>query len=392
MVSRHHAGFTVIELLIVSTILALITACALPSFADERDDARHDEVKAACHDIKVALERYAVDHNGNYPAYILGGDAAGWDPVTGNRAYLRSLELGNPIPRDPLLEGGYLTSYPRNPFIEPGEGLESVMSWTGRIPYSWYKVGGKIPEGTGLGDPRFGRDAEVMGNTLDDPRYLWRLQDETPSVTGLALSLFDGEQDLNLLASGASNPFYSMGGNPAAVLRGKPTPGKTVAGWWPGQFFYRSGGEFIFPQGFVLDAEDSAGFTKVGEFRYQRTNTYLLGGYGSTNQEGLDVVRLVSKNTGRAINNLDGFGCASNTNPGYYRPHPDFPGSGHYSGQDGEEGRVHLSIPEVMGGGDLQNNPYFPYLRPITRDWLYGAPDGYPDGVIITLVSGDHSF
>ena len=32
--------------------------------------------------------------------------------------------------------------------------------------------------------------------------------------------------------------------------------------------------------------------------------------------------------------------------------------------------------------------PYYPYLDPSSGDWMYGAPDGFRDGVIIALTSG----
>lgn len=51
---RHHAGFTLIELVIVITILGLLSAFALPKFAALQADARYAKMSAAMGAVKSA--------------------------------------------------------------------------------------------------------------------------------------------------------------------------------------------------------------------------------------------------------------------------------------------------------------------------------------------------
>jgi hypothetical protein len=49
---------------------------------------------------------------------------------------------------------------------------------------------------------------------------------------------------------------------------------------------------------------------------------------------------------------------------------------------------VQYSNPEVFGGGKKGLMPQFPYCEYRDRRWIYGAPDGYNDGIILVLTAG----
>lgn len=367
-------GFTLIELLVVITIIGILAAIALPNYIKAKDKAKEAEVKANCHTIQIALERYATDHSGAYPKYILGGDTRGWDERSGCRALTRPTTEDRRPPRDPLIHFAYVYSYPDNPFIDPGEGITSIIAWTGAS----YKLGD--------GDIRFGWTGEVMGNCLDDPRYLFN----GPGLSNhsrLRWTMYPVDAAyLGVLNNNSPNSFYCMGGLPQWRRdgTGSDPEGGSIKAFWPGQFFYRSGGDF-----FIANPKNVSGaaYQYIWGWPYIRINKYMLGGYGSPRTDGLDVIRLTTLDGWAAswvtFNGINGFITNNyyqdHANPTANRSHPDF------------NVRVFYSNPEVFGGGERGLMPQFPYYEPGTRGWLFGAQDGYRDGIILVLTSGSDS-
>jgi prepilin-type N-terminal cleavage/methylation domain-containing protein len=76
MIRKAAAAFTLIELLIVITIIAVLAGIALPAYngVKERGDQTKDLSNAK--QIAFALRQFAVDHNGSYPSK---GPAATYD-------------------------------------------------------------------------------------------------------------------------------------------------------------------------------------------------------------------------------------------------------------------------------------------------------------------------
>jgi hypothetical protein len=173
------------------------------------DKARESEVKANLHTIYEALERYGVDHSGEYPEYIFGGDSEGWDDENGCRV-ITDVDPDDRPPLDPLLEAGYLASYPSNPFLSSSSALRKVVALTGS------------EASPGSGDVRFGLNGDIMGNCLDDPRYLFDIDGNTTNYANTMLS--DPDSGIGVVCEGRSNSFYCMGG-----LDGRKN-------WWPGEF------------------------------------------------------------------------------------------------------------------------------------------------------------
>jgi prepilin-type N-terminal cleavage/methylation domain-containing protein len=88
-------AFTLIELLVVIAIISIIAAFMMPNFVGVQDRAREAAVKAVMHSIQLDIEAYNME-NESYPM--------------GNSISLREL-IDNY-----LLQGGYVTSIPKNPF------------------------------------------------------------------------------------------------------------------------------------------------------------------------------------------------------------------------------------------------------------------------------------
>lgn len=70
MKSRHTAqpAFTLVELLIVVVILGILAAVVVPQFSDAMEDTEEAAVTADLAVMREAIQRYALEHKGNYPA------------------------------------------------------------------------------------------------------------------------------------------------------------------------------------------------------------------------------------------------------------------------------------------------------------------------------------
>jgi prepilin-type N-terminal cleavage/methylation domain-containing protein len=64
---RHRSGFTLIEFTVVITIIAILAAILFPVFAQARKAATKQQCAGNLHQIGMALQLYARDHDGNLP-------------------------------------------------------------------------------------------------------------------------------------------------------------------------------------------------------------------------------------------------------------------------------------------------------------------------------------
>ena len=346
---RGQNGFTLVEMLVVITIIGILATLAVPRLTEARNKAKEAEVRANLHSIQAALERFYTD-NGQYPAYIAGGDAGAYA-----RFRTRMMAAGNNDAQwliDPLIDKGYIdVSYPRNPFVNQAQSISIVKT-----------TGGNGEAGSG--DPRFGSGGDIVGNCLDDPRFMnvvtiGGLPTPTRTLDNGVEEPLDVEQlrlhwensriglDQNLIGK----LYYRSGGNVAIEPSGQVKPKND---WWQGNFFYRSMGD-VDPSQSV--ATGGSGGYRIWDFRYYKYTTYVLGGYGAKTTPGEDVIRNVL-----------------------------VPGKTLYEKPTGSNyPNVMLALPEVYGGGDANKHPIFPPKDLTDNDWVYGAPDGIKDGVVLML-------
>ncbi|MCP4049995.1 MAG: prepilin-type N-terminal cleavage/methylation domain-containing protein [bacterium] len=105
-------GFTLIELVIVISIIGLISSIFIPNFSSIQTKAKESSIKTIVHSLHTAIESYFIT-TGHYP----GGDN------------LNIIELASI-----LIKTGDLISIPKNPFT----GFEySETDSSGKITYSY---------------------------------------------------------------------------------------------------------------------------------------------------------------------------------------------------------------------------------------------------------------
>lgn len=72
---KVRKGFTLLEVLAVVLVLAVLSGIMVPRVIDFQKDAMRACCKCNISDLKKAIERYAGDNKGDYPAAI--GDITG---------------------------------------------------------------------------------------------------------------------------------------------------------------------------------------------------------------------------------------------------------------------------------------------------------------------------
>ncbi len=310
-------------------ILCLIVfAIMLPNrHPYESVKGKEAEVKQNLHAIQLAVERFAVDTEGVYPNYLIGGAPADPNGTPGTIAFTS----------DVLLREGYITSYPKNPFVRnPDVILEMQLKHPSSIAGNDPLRPGD-PEGDLLGY-RFGAEGNLMGQVLCDPRYeKWFVNDP-----------LSGELVERNTWAIIEYPFWdTWEGN-------RPEP------YMPGMFFYKGAGPVIIV-GDAGEPEEQQGGNEhlsldgdfVGPYHSIPTeiDQYMLGAYGSIRTKGKDVLGDEQQFEGNPV-------------PSWTRSA--------YSATD-------------LGGSPFRNikgGESHEHMR-------YGNPNGIRDGIILVLTAGE---
>jgi len=349
---------------IAAIILALILIfLALNWLAVRRlgnDRNREAEAKAGLHEIQHAIERYAIDREGEYPPYLIGGDieyAADYDPGADNPS-LTGLTRIQDLSRvsDPLLREGYLESYPYNPFVKSGLAIAALQ------------IDVDDPLRNDADGPvqgcRFGGNCRKMGNVMPDHRF-----------TMFQATLQDGSTaDIESQADFQHYPFYDVWED------SKPET------YIPGEFFYKSNGPITATDPNAIDSDQP--------IQQMRVDQYIMGVYGSLRSKGMDVLGPARFNVMDFDGNeseMDMPSLAWVTEipeeiEGRARSFDDK--SEDSADAEGEDAKALFERYErLLNGG----NPFcFSELgNPIGPPGELGNPNGIPDGIILVVTSWD---
>lgn len=112
-------AFTLIEVILVVTILGILAALVLPTFSDHASGARESAAKSDLMTIRSQIELYKLQHNGVQPGYVDGVSAP--NPTTVQLQLVGTSQVGglpspSTIPAGTYLYGPYLKKIPKNPF------------------------------------------------------------------------------------------------------------------------------------------------------------------------------------------------------------------------------------------------------------------------------------
>lgn len=67
--AHRHAGFTLIEILIVVVILGILAAIVIPQFAESADGARDSAAATTHKTVRSQVELYKFRHEGDIPTF-----------------------------------------------------------------------------------------------------------------------------------------------------------------------------------------------------------------------------------------------------------------------------------------------------------------------------------
>lgn len=114
----RRKGFTLVELILVVSILGILAALVVPAYQGQASEAKMSAAKSNLHALRGQIELYKMHHNATAPGYV-DGAAATIDTMqlqlTGTTTP-GGQTSANKVPTAPFVLGPYMKKTPVNPF------------------------------------------------------------------------------------------------------------------------------------------------------------------------------------------------------------------------------------------------------------------------------------
>jgi prepilin-type N-terminal cleavage/methylation domain-containing protein len=133
--SSRRAGFTLIELMIVITVIALLIGLLLPAITGARRNAQIAQVTTEIKSLEGALAAFKAKY-GNYPPsrITLYKNIADWNNDKQSRVLIRSFWPSFDFTTDGSLGGAFSSGWPGNPNFVTLDGPECLLFFLGGVP------------------------------------------------------------------------------------------------------------------------------------------------------------------------------------------------------------------------------------------------------------------
>lgn len=114
----RRKAFTLVEILIVVSILGILAAIVIPQYSSATIKAKEATAKEILQTLRGQIELYTISHNGFPPGYINGSESAsaGVSMIMQLKFYTNIQSVWSSIKSAEYCYGPYIKQLPKNPF------------------------------------------------------------------------------------------------------------------------------------------------------------------------------------------------------------------------------------------------------------------------------------